>query len=100
MAEEAKNADTAAPAEDLAEEKAAVPAPPEESKALAVVESDEKPAAAGASQERDAFLTRVATEQRTSLIRAWEESEKAKAENRQSPLPPFFRTTQLLLQPP
>lgn len=32
----------------------------------------------------DAFLTRVATEQRTSLIRAWEESEKAKAENRQS----------------
>lgn len=30
----------------------------------------------------DAFLERVATEKRMSLIKAWEESEKAKAENR------------------
>ncbi|CAL4925782.1 unnamed protein product [Urochloa decumbens] len=70
MAEEARNADTPAeePAkDDVAEEKAAMPAP-EESKALVVVE--------------DAFLTRVATDKTTSLIRAWEESEKAKAENR------------------
>lgn len=30
----------------------------------------------------DAFLARVATEKRISLIKAWEESEKAKAENK------------------
>ncbi|CAN6287791.1 unnamed protein product [Urochloa humidicola] len=86
MADEARHADTPAPAEepakdDVAEEKAAVPAP-EESKALVVVESDEKPATTDGSQERDAFLKRVATDKTASLIRAWEESEKAKAENR------------------
>jgi hypothetical protein len=44
MAEEAKNADTAAPAKDLAVEKAAaVPAPEEEPKALLVVESKTPP---------------------------------------------------------
>ncbi|CAL4917453.1 unnamed protein product [Urochloa decumbens] len=84
MAEEARNADTPAeePAkDDVAEEKAAMPAP-EESKALVVVEGDEKPAATDGSRDRDAFLTRVATDKTTSLIRAWEESEKAKADNR------------------
>jgi len=30
----------------------------------------------------DAVLTRVATEKRLSLIKAWEESEKSKAENK------------------
>jgi hypothetical protein len=30
----------------------------------------------------DAFLERVATEKRISLIKAWEENEKAKAENK------------------
>ncbi|CAL4917452.1 unnamed protein product [Urochloa decumbens] len=89
MAEEARNADTPAeePAkDDVAEEKAAMPAP-EESKALVVVEGDEKPAATDGSRDRDAFLTRVATDKTTSLIRAWEESEKAKADNRQKKPP-------------
>ncbi|CAN6282560.1 unnamed protein product [Urochloa humidicola] len=67
------------PSNDVAEEKA--PAP-EESKALVVVESDEKPAATDGPRDRDAFLTRVAADKTTSLIRAWEESEKAKVENR------------------
>jgi hypothetical protein len=31
----------------------------------------------------EAFLRTVATEKRMSLIKAWEEKEKAKAENRQ-----------------
>lgn len=39
-------------------------------------------ATGGGSRDRDAFLTRVVTAERTSFIRAWEESEKAKAENR------------------
>ncbi|XP_037463456.1 remorin-like [Triticum dicoccoides] len=85
MAEEAKQ-DVAPPApeptEDVADEKAAVPSP-EESKALVVAENDaEKPAATGGSHERDALLTRVATEKRISLIKAWEDNEKAKAENK------------------
>ncbi|CAL4942818.1 unnamed protein product [Urochloa decumbens] len=82
MEEEARNTDTPGeePAkDDVAEEKA--PAP-EESKALVVVESDEKPAATDGSRDRDAFLSRLATDKSLSLIRAWEESEKAKAENR------------------
>ncbi|CAL4934252.1 unnamed protein product [Urochloa decumbens] len=88
MAEEARNADTPAeePAkDDVAEEKAPAPAPapaPEESKALVVVESDEKPAATDGSRDRDAFLSRIATDKSLLLIRAWEESEKAKVENR------------------
>ncbi|OEL15116.1 hypothetical protein BAE44_0023864 [Dichanthelium oligosanthes] len=81
MSAEAKDAGTSAPAKDVAEERAAVPAP-EESKALVVVENvptiivlpgDEKPAATGGSHERDAFLTRVATDKTTSLIRALHE---------------------------
>ncbi|CAN6304653.1 unnamed protein product [Urochloa humidicola] len=85
MVEEAKSADTPAPTEepakDVAEEKAAALAP-QESEALVVVESDEKPAATDGSRDRDAFLTRLATDRTTSLLRAWEESEKAKVENR------------------
>ncbi|XP_021304034.1 remorin [Sorghum bicolor] len=38
--------------------------------------------ATGGSRGRDAFLTRVVTAKKTSFIRAWEESEKAKAENK------------------
>ncbi|XP_020549033.1 remorin-like isoform X2 [Sesamum indicum] len=74
---------------DVAEEKAVIPLPPteekaEECKALAVVE---KPEAAEekkpeGSINRDAVLARVATEKRLSLIKAWEESEKSKAENK------------------
>ncbi|XP_031261284.1 remorin-like isoform X2 [Pistacia vera] len=78
---------------DVAEEKAVIPPPPaeekpEDSKALAVVE---KPAEAPEPAEekstegsvnRDTVLARVETEKRISLIRAWEESEKSKAENK------------------
>ncbi|XP_073021498.1 remorin-like isoform X1 [Primulina eburnea] len=73
---------------DVVEEKADIPPAeekkPNESKALAVVgkpESTEKKEAEG-SINRDAVLGRVATEKRLSLIKAWEESEKSKAENK------------------
>ncbi|KAK6925811.1 Remorin, N-terminal [Dillenia turbinata] len=77
------------PVKDVAEEKSVVPPPPEDkiddSKALAIVEkptdsAEEKPAEG--SVNRDAVLARVETEKRLSLIRAWEENEKAKAENK------------------
>ncbi|KAM1054621.1 hypothetical protein ACFX13_001997 [Malus domestica] len=61
-------------------------AEPDESKALAIVEKPSEPAAEEKSKEdsvdRDAVLARVATEKKLSLIRAWEESEKSKAENK------------------
>ncbi|KAK1267387.1 hypothetical protein QJS04_geneDACA000454 [Acorus gramineus] len=59
---------------------------PEDSKALAVVEkvadpvSEEKPS--GGSTDRDIILARVETEKRMSLIKAWEENEKSKAEHK------------------
>ncbi|KAJ0534055.1 putative remorin [Helianthus annuus] len=73
------------------EEKAIVPVDPpviedkpaDDSKALAIVE---KPAVEDKSAEgsvhRDAVLARVATEKKDALIKAWEESEKSKAENK------------------
>ncbi|KAK4436304.1 Remorin [Sesamum alatum] len=74
---------------DVPEEKPVVPPPAEdkadESKALVLVQ---KPEAAAeekkpeGSIDRDAVLARVATEKRLSLIKAWEESEKSKAENK------------------
>ncbi|CAM0956552.1 unnamed protein product [Alopecurus aequalis] len=88
MAEEAKKEvvpPVPEPTKDIAEEKAA----PEESKALVVAEDadeTEKPAATEGSHGRDAFLERVATEKRISLIKAWEENEKAKVENKTAKL--------------
>ncbi|RWW08280.1 hypothetical protein GW17_00028280 [Ensete ventricosum] len=74
---------------DVAEEKASVPPPaeekPDDSKALAIVEKVEDPPAeksSGGSTERDAVLARLETEKRLSLIKAWEENEKTKAENK------------------
>ncbi|KAF7147434.1 hypothetical protein RHSIM_Rhsim03G0180600 [Rhododendron simsii] len=95
---------------DVAEEKSVIPPPPpppeekpDDTKALAVVEPseeclfsffinadipdsvEEKPVEekpAEGSINRDAVLARVATEKRISLIKAWEESEKSKAENK------------------
>ncbi|KAL6320608.1 hypothetical protein AAG906_008608 [Vitis piasezkii] len=77
---------------DVTEEKAVIPpAPPpeekpDETKALAIVEKVPEPieekGSEGGSVNRDAVLARVATEKRLSLIRAWEESEKCKAENK------------------
>ncbi|XP_041008924.1 remorin-like [Juglans microcarpa x Juglans regia] len=80
------------PPKDVTEEKSVIPppeAPPEEkphdSKSLAVVEkapeyAEEK--STEGSTNRDAVLARVATEKRLSLIKAWEDSEKSKAENK------------------
>lgn len=86
---------------DVTDEKSVIPpAPaekPDESKALAVVEKapehvEEKSTEGSVNRgkekstegsvNRDAVLARVATEKRLSLVRAWEESEKSKAENK------------------
>ncbi|KZV41038.1 remorin [Dorcoceras hygrometricum] len=71
---------------DVAREKAVVPHPteekPDDSKALAVVEKPAEGKEHGGSMDRDAVLARVVTEKRLSFIRAWEESEKSKAENK------------------
>lgn len=83
---------------DMAEEKAVVPPPlPAEEahvsqeQTLAVVEkipeatAEEKPLEKKPSEDsldRDAQLARVETEKKMSLIKAWEESEKCKAENK------------------
>ncbi|KAJ1376529.1 Remorin, C-terminal [Sesbania bispinosa] len=75
------------PKEDVAEEKSVIPqpSPPDDSKALALVEktqeaAEEKPLEG--SVNRDTVLARVATEKRLALIKAWEESEKSKADNK------------------
>ncbi|KAL1531428.1 remorin-like [Salvia divinorum] len=83
----------AEPPKDVAEEKAVVPPPlppaqdkPDDAKALVIVEKPEAAAEEKKSEEgsinRDAVLARVATEKRLSLIKAWEESEKSKTENK------------------
>ncbi|XP_062217065.1 remorin-like [Phragmites australis] len=93
MAEEAKKVEVEVEAtKDIAEEKAVVPLPPppakhdklaaDDSKAIvAVKDAAEKPATGG-STERDACLEKIVSEKRLTLISAWEESEKARAENR------------------
>ncbi|KAM1029462.1 hypothetical protein ACFX2A_042972 [Malus domestica] len=76
-------------------DKSEIPPPPppeskaelDESKALAtVVDKPSEPIAEEKSKEgsinRDAVLAKVATEKRLSLIRAWEESEKSRAQNK------------------
>lgn len=87
-------------AKDVAEEKAIIPAlappaskyeekkpPADDSKALVVVEKvAENPhtekKTQRSSNDRDIALAKVETEKRNSLIKAWEENEKAKAENK------------------
>ncbi|KAG6383325.1 hypothetical protein SASPL_110733 [Salvia splendens] len=80
-----------APPKDVAEEKSLIPPPAVEEKpavddckALAIVEKPEKIEESNreGSMGRDAELARLATEKRLSLIKAWEESEKSKAENK------------------
>jgi len=76
---------------DVAEEKSVIPIhppveeKPDESKSLVVVEKapdcEEEKKHEG-SIDRDAVLARVSTEKRIALIKAWEESEKSKAENK------------------
>ncbi|KAH6809651.1 Remorin family protein [Perilla frutescens var. frutescens] len=73
---------------DVAEEKSVIPPPaeekPDDCKALAIVEKPEKTEekTLEGSQNRDAELARLESEKRLSLIKAWEESEKSKAENK------------------
>ncbi|XP_060211698.1 remorin-like [Lycium barbarum] len=59
---------------------------PDDSKALAIVEPETKAIVPvvekRGSVDRDATLSRLTTEKRLSLIKAWEESEKSKAENK------------------
>ncbi|KAM3376084.1 remorin [Capsicum galapagoense] len=73
--EEAKKVETA---EAVAEEKAIVLStlPPSEDK------SDDSKALAIVEPESNAALALLTTEKRLSLIKAWEESEKSKAENK------------------
>ncbi|KAE9618278.1 hypothetical protein Lal_00047477 [Lupinus albus] len=59
--------------------------PIDDSKALVLVEKLDEPAGEKpleGSLNRDAVLERVSTEKRLSLIKAWEESQKSKAENK------------------
>ncbi|OAY48286.1 remorin isoform X2 [Manihot esculenta] len=77
------------PPKDVAEEKSVIPPPTEEkgddSKVLVAVEKAPESAEAKSTEgsvNRDAVLARVETEKRISLIKAWEESEKSKAENK------------------
>ncbi|KAJ0970213.1 hypothetical protein J5N97_023090 [Dioscorea zingiberensis] len=85
MGEEEKKNLASALAKDVAEEKAVNPPPAEEkhddSKALTIVEKVADPSAEKLL-DRDAILTRLETEKRMSLIRAWEDSVKTKAENK------------------
>ena len=93
MAEaEHKKVESESPAVAPAKEKAVVVAPPpppeekvDDSKALSTVEktpdSAEKIKKKG-SLDRDVALAKVETEKTTSFIKAWEESEKTKAENK------------------
>ncbi|MED6143429.1 hypothetical protein PIB30_006003 [Stylosanthes scabra] len=78
---------------DVTQEKSVIPQLPppdkkhiDESIALAIVEKteegDEEKPSEGSSINRDAVLARVATQKRMSLIKAWEESEKSRAENK------------------
>ncbi|KAK6918405.1 Remorin, C-terminal [Dillenia turbinata] len=67
------------------EKKSVVEEKVEDSKALTLVEKAPDPApekTSGGSLDRDVALARVETEKRLSFIKAWEESEKTKAENK------------------
>ncbi|XP_018715983.2 remorin isoform X2 [Eucalyptus grandis] len=86
--EELKMVEPQAPSEpppDIAEEKPVISPPSEEEensrerKALAIVE---KAVEIEGSSHRGRELARVETEKTRSLIRAWEESEKCRAENK------------------
>ncbi|XP_027334036.1 remorin [Abrus precatorius] len=80
-----------APSVDAGEKKVVAPPPTnpaaaEETKALAVVENEKTPApvkkVTGGSLDRDIALAEIEKEKRLSNVKAWEESEKSKAENK------------------
>ncbi|CAL5020633.1 unnamed protein product [Urochloa decumbens] len=89
-AEAAAPAEAAKAAKDQGEDKAVVPAPGPpavDSMALVVVDkvTDKTSAVKNAprnSNDRDIALAKLELEKRTSLIKTWEENEKAKAEHR------------------
>ncbi|XP_057478182.1 remorin-like [Actinidia eriantha] len=74
--------------EFLKHEKTVVPIPDDQlslSKPLSIIQKVSDPAdekKSGGAIDRDAALARVETEKRLALIKAWEESEKSKAENK------------------
>uniref|UniRef100_A0A8R7UPZ7 Remorin C-terminal domain-containing protein n=1 Tax=Triticum urartu TaxID=4572 RepID=A0A8R7UPZ7_TRIUA len=94
-AEEAKKVEveTTTTTKDIAEEKAIVPVP-DNSKAIVAVVKGTYPTIVSTifdsclmctipfCPSSDAYLTKIMSEKRTTLINAWEESEKARAENR------------------
>ncbi|PPS03461.1 hypothetical protein GOBAR_AA17213 [Gossypium barbadense] len=93
--EEPKKVETVTPSEqpppeapkDVAEEKSVIPPPPSEEKpaesaALQKAAEPTEEKSTESTVDRDAVLARVATEKRISLIKAWEESERSKAENK------------------
>ncbi|XP_004510806.1 remorin-like [Cicer arietinum] len=78
-----------APPVDVVDKKALAPPPSaaEETKALAVVENEKTPVpvqkkATGGSLDRDIALAEIEKEKRLSNVKAWEESEKTKANNK------------------
>ncbi|KAA8516025.1 hypothetical protein F0562_019204 [Nyssa sinensis] len=73
---------------DVVEEKAVIPKPEEkvdDSKALAIADkTPDSPVKkiSGGSLDRDVALAQIEKEKRFSLIKAWEESEKSKVDNK------------------
>ncbi|KAA8522385.1 hypothetical protein F0562_013254 [Nyssa sinensis] len=71
---------------DVVSEKSVVPLPDEKlshsSKPPATFENPGVEKSSGDSIDRDAVLARLETEKRLALIKAWEDSEKTKAENK------------------
>ncbi|GMQ05360.1 hypothetical protein CsSME_00050421 [Camellia sinensis var. sinensis] len=70
---------------DAASDKSLAPIPEErnsDSKSPATIQNSADEMKSGDAVDRDALLARVVTEKRLALIKAWEESEKTKAENK------------------
>ncbi|XP_059634140.1 remorin-like [Cornus florida] len=74
--------------DDVVEQKAVIPHPEEkadESKALVVADESPDPSVkkvSGGSHDRDIALAKVESEKKLSFVKAWEESEKTKVENK------------------
>uniref|UniRef100_A0A7C8YZK9 Remorin C-terminal domain-containing protein n=1 Tax=Opuntia streptacantha TaxID=393608 RepID=A0A7C8YZK9_OPUST len=71
---------------DVADEEKSVIAVPDETKAIVPVATPptepEKTKSAGGSIDRDIVMARVAQDKKLALIKAWEDTEKTKAENK------------------
>ncbi|GMP96233.1 hypothetical protein CsSME_00044964 [Camellia sinensis var. sinensis] len=83
--EETKKVESEANPTAAPSEKSLVPIPDEKlslAKTLAIPENFAAEKKSGDPTDRDAVLARVETEKRFALIKAWEESEKTKTENK------------------